>query len=128
MEFVHAAEDLPFAGVKLLEEYPFEDREMYLIKGAEIVSHPELKAYFSAGIHSVNEQGIFTRDGIELRPDRLVFDKDEVVVIDYKTGVEKEDDIQQINTYAKALEELNYKISKKLIVYIHKELTIKNVT
>ena len=112
----------------MLEEYPFEEKEPYLIKGAEIVSHPDLKAYYKKEITSVNEQRIFTKDGLELRPDRLVFMDKEVVIIDYKTGEEREDHNQQLDLYAKALEELNYTISKKLIVYIHKEITIKNVT
>jgi ATP-dependent exoDNAse (exonuclease V) beta subunit len=128
LEFVYCEEDLNYAGVKLLEEYPFEEKEPYLIKGAEIVSHPDLKAYYKKEITSVNEQRIFTKDGLELRPDRLVFMDKEVVIIDYKTGEEREDHNQQLDLYAKALEELNYTISKKLIVYIHKEITIKNVT
>lgn len=128
LEFVHTETDLAYAGVKLLEEYPFEEKELYLIKGAEIISHPDLKEYFSEGIKLVNEQRIFTQDGLELRPDRLVFFDQNVVIIDYKTGEEREDHQNQINAYAKALEELNFEISKKLIVYIHKEITIKTVT
>ena len=128
LEFVHTHEDLSYAGVKLLEEYPFEDKEYYCTKGAELVSHPALKAYYCNGIKSVNEQTIFTKEGEELRPDRLVFFDRKVVIIDYKTGKESAGHEDQINAYARALEELNYQISQKLIVYIHQELTIKTVS
>lgn len=128
MEFVHCADDLQYAGVKLLEEYPFEEKEFYIHKATELVSHPDLKEYFSSGIRSVNEQTIFTSDGEELRPDRLVFFDREVVIIDYKTGKHSSDHEDQIKAYAKALEELHYQIRKQIIIYIYQEITLKTLS
>jgi CRISPR/Cas system-associated exonuclease Cas4 (RecB family) len=60
-------------------------------------------------------------------PDRLVFEGNNVTVIDYKTGKYEEKHRHQINSYATALENLNFKIEKKLLVYITDEILIEEV-
>ena len=52
------------------------------------------------------------------RPDRLVFNENKVTVIDYKTGVEKEEDQVQIKSYGALLEEMGYQVENKILIYV----------
>ena len=47
---------------------------------------PVLKKYFTSETESKNEAEILNADGELLRPDKIVFKNNEVIVIDYKTG------------------------------------------
>ena len=47
-----------------------------------------------------------------------IFDKKVVNVIDYKTGVEKEEDQVQIKSYGALLEEMGYQVENKILVYV----------
>ena len=54
-----------------------------------------------------------------LRMDRIIFDNDFVIVIDFKTGKEKEDDLKQVERYKRFLKNVYYdKIVKGEIFYI----------
>lgn len=93
-----------------------------------IVSHPDLSGMFDSKNVIYNEQEIITSDGNILRPDRLVINKhNEAVIIDYKTGSHHKTYEDQLNNYAFALEKMNLKIDKKILVYINDDLEIKEV-
>ena len=63
-----------------------------------------------------------------LRPDRFAELPDKIILIDYKTGKEKDEHIQQINKYAEALSRLSSKPIEKHLVYISKEsVALKSV-
>jgi len=93
-----------------------------------IVGHQELSKYFNSDNTIYNERDIITKEGITVRPDRLVFNKkNEVVIIDYKTGKHDKKYAQQLQIYQDALEDMNYKVTKKLLIYANDELEIKEV-
>jgi len=52
----------------------------------EILQHKLLENYFTASTNSKNEAELITENGELLRPDKIVFEDDMTVVIDYKTG------------------------------------------
>ncbi|QCX02042.1 ATP-dependent helicase [Aggregatimonas sangjinii] len=83
----------------------------------KIVAHPQLKPYYKEGLIVKNEKDIITQKGKLLRPDRLVFEGNEVTVIDYKTGKGDPTYHQQLYEYADALEEMGYLVARKIIVY-----------
>lgn len=58
---------------------------------AAMLEAPEVKEYFEekSGRTVKNEQSFSDREGRLFRMDRLVIDKDEITVIDYKTGKER---------------------------------------
>mgnify|MGYP001828327884 FL=1 len=89
-----------------------------------IVLHPELKAYFDPEKKVFTEREILSDSGQILIPDRLVFQGNGVVVIDYKTGLANSEHQRQIDTYARVLEKLKYEVMEKVLVYIDKEITI----
>ena len=94
-----------------------------------IVFHPQLQPYFSSEVEVYNEREIMTSSGQIIIPDRLVIaPNNRVIIIDYKTGVYREKHQQQLENYATVVHQMGYKVEKKILVYIHPELTIKTYT
>jgi ATP-dependent exoDNAse (exonuclease V) beta subunit len=108
------------------EEGLFKDREESEIKKIiqEVVEHPELKQYFSEKAISYTERDIISASGEIFRPDRLNFNGNKVSVIDYKTGNEDEKHRVQITGYASVLEDMGYKVEKKLLIYLNESASI----
>jgi ATP-dependent exoDNAse (exonuclease V) beta subunit len=90
----------------------------------KVIQHPSLSQYFTKDYEIKNEQDIILSDKTILRPDRVVINKNNAVVIDYKTGSQIEKHDEQINSYADALEELGYVVDKKLLVYLKDEVDV----
>lgn len=91
-------------------------------KVLSIIHHPQLKEFYHKDRDIKNEVAIITKNGIILRPDRMIFDGKNVAIIDYKTGKRNIAYKDQIEAYAVALEEMNYQITHKIIVYIANEI------
>jgi len=83
-----------------------------------IISDPLLNPFFQPECDVKVETEILLKDGSTLRPDRVVLENNNAVVIDYKTGNMNDSHKTQIRLYAKILEEMGYSETKKLIVYI----------
>jgi ATP-dependent exoDNAse (exonuclease V) beta subunit len=93
-----------------------------------IVNHPDLKHYFSENVTVFNEREIVDRDNQIIIPDRLVFNaKNEVTIIDYKTGKPSKEHHQQVLKYEQVLKLMNFKVDKKLLIYINEEILIEEV-
>ena len=91
-----------------------------------IVNHKMLSIYFEQDLTIYNEKDIITSKGQILRPDRIVINsKSEAVIIDYKTGLENPKHKEQIHQYQDVLEDMNLKVTKKILVYINDAIKIK---
>jgi len=73
------------------------------------------------------EQEIVTSEKNIIIPDRLVINNNNVTIIDYKTGNPDKKYHEQLNKYAKTLENLNYVIEKKILVYINSKISVEEV-
>jgi ATP-dependent exoDNAse (exonuclease V) beta subunit len=94
----------------------------------KIVEHPKLSNYFNSDNTIYNERDIITKEGVSLRPDRLVISaKNEVIIIDYKTGYPDKKHAQQLQSYQDALEDMNFLVVKKLLIYINDDIELKEV-
>jgi len=102
-----------------------EQKMKDLIK--KIISHDDLITYFQSDRIVMNEREILTIDHQILIPDRLVFDGDSVTIIDYKTGRPEKKHEQQINNYALVLQEMDFTIHEKILVYINKIIEVKKL-
>jgi RecB family exonuclease len=100
-----------------------DEEKAVLRKMAErIVEHPDLAEFFSSEAIVMNERDIVTKDGQLLRPDRLNFhEADEVTLIDYKTGDKSAVHGRQINSYARALTEMGFRIRDSLLIYVSED-------
>ncbi|RLD76684.1 MAG: DNA helicase UvrD, partial [Bacteroidetes bacterium] len=94
---------------------------------SKIVNHKDLSSYFIEDKVVMNEREILTGDNQILIPDRLVFDENMVTIMDYKTGKQEQKHVQQIDNYALVLQNMDFEINEKLLVYIGKEIKIKKV-
>lgn len=93
-----------------------------------IVKHPQLSDYFTSENTMYNEKNIITKEGVVLRPDRLVINcQKEAVILDYKTGLHDKKHAQQLQIYQDAIEDMNYVVTKKILIYINDNLEIKEV-
>jgi ATP-dependent exoDNAse (exonuclease V) beta subunit len=92
----------------------------------EIVSHPELSEFFKKDWEVHNEIEI-TNNGNVLRPDRICLKGQNAVIIDYKTGAEKESHLSQLTTYKAALEAMGFSVKTCILVYIRKIIYIKSL-
>lgn len=93
-----------------------------------IVNHSELQNYFSKKVTVYNEREIVDVDNQILIPDRLVFNQnEEVIIIDYKTGKPSNSYHQQLLRYERVLKSMNFKVGKKLLIYINEEILVEEV-
>ncbi|MDG2194988.1 MAG: UvrD-helicase domain-containing protein [Polaribacter sp.] len=94
----------------------------------KIVNHPKLEAYYSEGVTVFNEREISTVDHQTVIPDRLVFNKNnEVTIIDYKTGISLKKHHQQLLKYEQVLKSMNFKVLKKLLIYIGEIILVEEI-
>jgi len=83
-----------------------------------LINDEKLNHLFQDSEKVENERDLMTSEGKILRPDRLNFHPDgSVSIIDYKTGSQSEKHKIQINQYAAALSEMDFKIAEKILVY-----------
>ena len=93
----------------------------------QIVEHPELKNYFSDTHTIYNERDIITKAGAILRPDRLVINnKNQAVIIDYKTGLHNPKYQHQLQDYQDVLEDMGLTVIDKILIYINEDIKILN--
>jgi ATP-dependent exoDNAse (exonuclease V) beta subunit len=85
----------------------------------DVVDHPVLKPFFSDAYTVWNERDILIPESENIRPDRLMENENEMVLIDYKTGKPKNEDRQQIEHYKHVVYQVfkNKKV-KTYLVYI----------
>lgn len=120
MGWVGFAEDVEEALDRLHHSGAASSEDLPILRGAaeRIMAHPELRKFFQKGLTIKNEWDIITQNGIILRPDRLVFNGEDVSILDYKTGRKNPFYHQQLEAYADALGSMGYTIANKIIVYI----------
>ena len=94
-----------------------------------IINHPKLKNYYVSENQAIfNEREIVDEFKEIYIPDRLVInDNNEIVIVDYKTGKQENKHQQQILKYAQVLETMNFKIDKKLLIYINDKILVEEV-
>lgn len=96
-----------------------EDYEKLKLTISELLNHTEIISYFTDEWEVKTEKEILMANGKTYIPDRLLFskDKDEVIVIDYKTGAVKDKHEIQITEYANALRLMGKANIKRILIY-----------
>ncbi|MFI1771257.1 UvrD-helicase domain-containing protein [Thalassobellus citreus] len=94
----------------------------------QIVNHPLLETYFTSSYIIYNERDIITKDGMVLRPDRVVINSNnEATIIDYKTGIVDKKHEQQLQSYQDVLEDMEITVKKKILIYTNSDIKVKEI-
>ena len=69
----------------------------------------------------LNEQEIILDEKTSIRPDKIVLKNNEIAIIDFKTGLPKENDKNQVYSYIKALQNMGYSKVRGHLYYTAKQ-------
>jgi hypothetical protein len=122
LSLIHSRDDVGLAVGRLHGEglLAHEDREAFGELLLQVVGHPRLEPYFAPGARGLNEWELLTKNGLILRPDRLVLLDGGVAILDYKTGTPKQEYHRQVGQYADTLREMGHPVAAAILVYIDK--------
>ena len=66
----------------------------------------------------INEKEILARDGRSFVPDKVIIKDNEVLIIDFKTGVEKDDHLKKIQEYSDIYSLMGHRNIKTKLIYV----------
>lgn len=98
-----------------------EEKTSILERIENVLNDANYSVYFTENLKTINEREMFATENEQsktYRPDRLVETKDGFIIIDFKTGEEKEKDQKQVETYKNKLEQFGKKVIKTDVIYI----------
>lgn len=98
-----------------------EEKTSILERIENVLNDANYSVYFTENLKIINEREMFATENEQsktYRPDRLVETKDGFIIIDFKTGEEKEKDQKQVETYKNKLEQFGKKVIKTDVIYI----------
>jgi ATP-dependent exoDNAse (exonuclease V) beta subunit len=87
-----------------------------------VLLNENIKCYFQSHELLFSERDILCPDGSIVRPDRVIKQGDDVIIIDFKTGNAKDDHRVQLTKYKNHLVELGYSSVKSVLIYIENQV------
>jgi ATP-dependent exoDNAse (exonuclease V) beta subunit len=130
LSYIEKNSDVDLAMQKALENGLIAGTQKEMVQKTifDIINHPDLNPFFEENNTVFNEQTIIQKQGSLVKPDRMVLkNKDEMYLLDYKTGKYKPQHQQQLQDYQDAIEQMGYKVIKKSLIYIGNEIEIVNL-
>lgn len=83
-----------------------------------IFSNPTVRGWFNTGSDVKTEAPILIKNGADKRPDRVLIQGKDVIVIDFKTGAENPAHNRQVQNYRSLLLEMGYENVQAWLLYI----------
>lgn len=83
----------------------------------EITTDTNFQSLHENALRIMNEQTFIVSEEEILRPDKIIVKENETIIIDFKTGLPKKRDIQQVKNYCFVLQEAGYNNIKGLVLY-----------
>ncbi len=90
-----------------------------------LFSNPQVQSWFNTDWHVKTETPIILPIGHPKRPDRVLIQGKNAIIIDFKTGQEKPSDKEQVLEYKKLLVEMGYQKIEAFLLYITLNKVIK---
>lgn len=84
-----------------------------------LFSMPQVNDWFSDNWTVKSEMNIILGNGDVKRPDRVMLKSDGVVVVDFKTGEEREENNRQVEEYKEILQSMGYNPVEGYLLYIN---------
>ncbi len=92
-----------------------------------ILSEPMLTRLFSDQVRVKTEAEILLPEGSFYRPDRIVFDNNQVTILDYKSGKPHVNHGEQLKKYAGYIAEMGYSNIRRALVYLEPKVKVVEV-
>ncbi|MDN3678567.1 UvrD-helicase domain-containing protein [Flavobacterium paronense] len=130
LSFIKTKDDIDLALTKAIENGLIVSSQKEVVERtiSEIVNHRDLQLFFSNEYKILNEKTIIQKEGNIVKPDRMVFVKqNEIYLLDYKTGSHQTKYQLQLENYQNAIEKMGFKVTKKALVYIGETLEVVNL-
>ncbi|WP_333807515.1 UvrD-helicase domain-containing protein [Flavobacterium sp.] len=126
MAFIHTKDDVDLAIQKATELglITFSQNAIFKETIEKIVNHEELISFFDVVAKVYNEQNIIKKATKNNKPDRVVIKDNVAYLLDYKTGEKHNKHKIQLEEYEMALQEMNYTVAKKALIYIGENIEI----
>ena len=84
-----------------------------------LVDLPEVKKWFDGSLQVMTESEILYGEGKSYRPDRIMIDREQAIIVDYKFGEqENPHDLQQVKKYISLIRETGYQHVQGYLWYI----------
>lgn len=96
-------------------EHPFRNR--MLVDLENLFTNEEYQQLHANLTQVINEQSIIISAEDVKRPDKIILKENETIVLDYKTGLEKKQDLKQVKEYCAILSSMNYPNVKGVVLY-----------
>ena len=93
----------------------------------DIVEHPQIRPLYLSANTIISERELMLPSGECLRPDRVIILEDEIVVLDYKTGLPSLKHEKQIAEYMRWVSEIESKKCRGLLIYLQKDIHIQEL-
>jgi len=98
-----------------------EEKKSILERIENVINDVNYSAYFEDHLKIINEREMFATENEQsktYRPDRLVETENGFIIVDFKTGEEKDKDQKQVDLYQNKLEQFGKKVLKTDVIYI----------
>ena len=98
-----------------------EEKTSILERIENVLNDANYSVYFTENLKIINEREMLATENEQsktYRPDRLIETKDGFIIIDFKTGEDKEKDQKQVETYKNKLEQFGKKVVNTDVIYI----------
>lgn len=98
-----------------------EEKKSILERIENVLTDTNYSAYFEDHLKIINEREMFATENEQsktYRPDRLVETENGIIIVDFKTGEEKDKDQKQVEIYKNKLEQFGKKVIKTDVIYI----------
>ena len=122
LSYIKTNEDVKNAIAKSLETGLINPSQVSIIEEVvnSIINHSELQNFYSKEAEIYNEKGIIDENNNTFIPDRIAIIKNKAYLLDYKTGVPKEDHKNQVEKYEILLKNMGFDVIEKLLFIIAK--------
>ena len=126
LSYIKTNEDVANAIAKSLETGLINPSQVSIIEEVvnSIINHSELQNFYSKEAEIYNEKGIIDENSNTFIPDRIAIIKNKAYLLDYKTGVPKEDHKNQVEKYEILLKNMGFDVIEKALIYLGQDLKI----
>lgn len=118
---IKTTSDIEMAATELVKKGKIQAGELnsLILEVKNLTNKPAVKNWFSSEWDVKNEADILLKSGQLNRPDRIMFGKNRIIVVDYKFGERAEDaHSRQIMNYKNKLHQMGYKNIEAYLWYV----------